>query len=208
MPARFLRLFVLLKSGKMAMYMGPDIQLAPYRFFASLLDRIKDRSPLSVASAEVIKESTQTKNIRVLLADDDSDDRELFEEVITGISTQIQLQSVEDGLQLMTTLHAENERLPDIIFLDLNMPGKSGKDCLREIKNNDRLKDVPVIIYSTSFNLKDINDTHAIGANLYIRKPNTFTGLIDVIKKVLSLNLEEYNPRPSRNNYFLSTDTI
>ena len=109
---------------------------------------------------------------------------------------------------LLAVLNMVNEPLPDIIFPDLYMPGKSGKDCLREIKNYSRLKNVPVIIYSTSVNLRDINDTHSIGANLNIRKPDTFTGLIAVIKKVFCLNLENYKPGPSRNNYLLSAANI
>ncbi len=184
----------------------PQNRIRPIRFFSSLFNRMENEA-LSLTTVAVVNSTTKKNKIFVLLADDDSDDRELFEEAITEINTSIQVLTVEDGLQLMKVLNEKNSPLPDILFLDLNMPGKSGKECLKEIKNDARLKEVPVIIYSTSAHNKDINETHAFGANLYIRKPNTFPGLINVIKKVFSLDLEKYKSNQSMQNFVVSTDT-
>lgn len=84
------------------------------------------------------------KLIHLLLADDDDDDRTLFKETIVEIGVNIELSTVKDGFQLMHAL-SEAEWLPDVIFLDLNMPYKSGKECLTEIRANDKLKHIPII---------------------------------------------------------------
>jgi CheY-like chemotaxis protein len=141
--------------------------------------------------------------IRVLLADDDDDDRELFEEIISVVNPAIQLQTAVDGLQLMNMLNRENIPLPDVIFLDLNMPGKNGKECLREIKKDKKLQDIPVIIYSTSSYPKDIAETHLSGAQLYISKPGTFSDLESVIKKVFALDFRTLDPHPPINNFVI-----
>ncbi len=174
-----------------------------YSFFASIYTKLKD----TLTAPDNTAGQTGNHTIKIIIADDDSDDRLLFTEAISEINTTIQIQSVDGGLQLMQMLTAADAALPDIIFLDLNMPGKNGKECLKEIKTNHRLKNVPVIIYSTSANTKDINDARNSGANLYIRKPNTFTGLIEVINKVFSINLEEYTSTPAKNNFVLGIDT-
>ncbi len=162
-------------------------QLNPLRqFFASLMDRVKNGLSHTPSSTGL----TEHHQVLVLLADDDQDDRQLFQEVLAEIDGNIKLQIVEDGMQLMEILHHPAGVLPDVLFLDLNMPGKNGKECLLEINNNKRLKNLPVIIYSTSGNAKDIEDTYGIGAHRYIRKPNTFSGQISVIQKVFSLDLE------------------
>ncbi|RYZ90930.1 MAG: response regulator [Proteobacteria bacterium] len=120
-----------------------------------------------------------------MLADDDPDDRELFVEAALGYDTHIQ--SVANGTKLMENLHL-SEILPDFVFIDLNMPEKSGKECLSEIRGHDRLKNIPVIIYSTSSNQRDIDDTFELGANMYLTKPNSFTELKSAVHTVLQLD--------------------
>jgi CheY-like chemotaxis protein len=110
-----------------------------------------------------------------MLADDDPDDRDLLAEaIIAGNSAHVE--SAHNGAHLMLALTAMEE-LPDMIFLDLNMPEKNGKECLSEIRQHDRLKGVPVIIYSTSSSKKDIDDAFDLGATLYVTKPNSFSEL-------------------------------
>ena len=162
-----------------------------------MTEETKDTNSIKTAQGKVL----------VMLADDDKDDREFFEEVVTEINSTILVQGVKDGLELMEVLNKKNTLLPAILFLDLNMPGKNGKECLKEIKNNSRLKDMPVVIYSTSALGKDIRDTHSLGANLYISKPNNFNAAISMIKKVFSLDMEKHKPNPSMHNYILSLDT-
>lgn len=172
-----------------------------YQYFASLMEKAKD------ALTQPTCTKRPNKKVLILLADDDEDDRQLFKEVITEINAGIQVQVVEDGSQLMKILN-EVDYLPDMLFLDLNMPCKDGKECLREIKDNERLKDLPVVIYSTSAHTKDIHDTHVIGANLYIRKPNTFSGQISVIKKVFSFDLENLLLHPPLHKFVLIPDAL
>lgn len=121
----------------------------------------------------------------ILLADDDPDDRELFTEAATLQNACVQ--SVANGMELMQALD-QFDPLPDFILLDLNMPEKNGKECLQEIRKHTRFNDIPVIIYSTSSSHKDIEDTYAMGANLYITKPNSFSGLKATVKSILEID--------------------
>ena len=113
---------------------------------------------------------------------------------------------MDNGITLMQSLNDESGNLPDVIFLDINMPGKSGKECLKEIKNNKKFNQVLVVIYSTSGTENDISDTYASGANLYIRKPNTFSGIINVIKKVLTLDIDTFKITPSKKSFLITPD--
>jgi CheY-like chemotaxis protein len=121
------------------------------------------------------------KSISIILADDDRDDRDLFEEAAASAGASAKLAS--NGTELMQMLATGS--LPDLIFLDLNMPEKSGKECLQEIRANDVYRYIPVIIYSTSSSRKDIDDTRALGANLYLVKPNSFGSLKAAMKAIV-----------------------
>ena len=120
-----------------------------------------------------------------MLADDDVDDRELFTEAMTEINASIKVRAVEDGERLMNEL-IQMAELPDLIFLDLNMPKKNGKECLSEIQLHKELKKIPVIIYSTSISDKDINALLNKGAHCLIRKPDSYDTLKDIFKKVIT----------------------
>ncbi len=172
--------------------------------FASLLDQVKKETATKENPAA--GKDNYCSKILVMLADDDCDDRELFAEVVSEVNSAVQVKAVEDGIELMRTLNKTNDALPAMIFLDLNMPGKSGRECLMEIKNNPRFDHIPVVIYSTSVSYKDIHETHVIGANLYISKPNSFKGLISVVKKVFSLDLEQLKLTPPMNQFVLSSE--
>ena len=93
----------------------------------------------------------------VFLVDDDQDDRELFEEVIKGIDDSIDLLMFKNALELMEYLNREDISLPQIIFLDLNMPLISGTESLKQIRSNPRFMDISIAIYSTSSLEKDID---------------------------------------------------
>ena len=123
------------------------------------------------------------KGLYIMLADDDSDDRFFFSEVLEEYK-HVALESIEDGVKLMNALNSR-AKLPDLIFLDLNMPGKNGVECLSEIRQQDKLKDIPVIIFSTSSSKKDIDETFDLGANLYITKPHSFKVLKNIGVPVL-----------------------
>jgi CheY-like chemotaxis protein len=144
------------------------------------------------------------RKIRILLADDDAEDRELFEEVAAGVNSNIRLDTVPDGEKLMGWLMNKHSSLPDIIFMDLNMPRKGGKECLDEIRSIPKLRDIPIVIYSTSSSLWDIDDTFDKGANLYVRKPTSLRELTAIIKKVVDLDWQKHAPKSNKQQFVLA----
>lgn len=125
----------------------------------------------------------------ILLADDDEDDRLLFEDALMHVSKEITLQTAEDGARLLKLL-GDASSLPDVIFLDLNMPGKNGFECLREIRQQDKLQQIPIIIFSTGMQEEAIDKVYELGANYYICKPSSFPALKNVLAKALALNID------------------
>ena len=140
-------------------------------------------------------------SIEVLLTDDDVDDLMLFQEAIKEVSQSIKLAFVENGKDLLKLL--EGNYNPNFIFLDLNMPGKSGKDCLKEIKSNPTRRTIPVIMYSTSNNKDDIESCYKQGADLYVIKPYLFTDIVRMLEKIFSLDWSKFKTR-SKDEFVLS----
>jgi CheY-like chemotaxis protein len=124
--------------------------------------------------------------IRILLADDDESDRLLFQEAFEELEIKTTVRTVNNGIQLMDYLSVKDAILPDLIFLDLNMPRKNGLECLKEIRSNKKFKAVPIAIYSTSASEKDISETFLHGANVYIKKPSNFGSLKQVLNKAVT----------------------
>ena len=140
--------------------------------------------------------------IKVLLADDDEDDRLLFREAFNEIKIKTKVMTVNDGEELMDHLTHNGHELPHILFLDLNMPRKNGIECLLEIKRTDSLKDIPIAIYSTSASEEDIEDTFVKGANVYIKKPDDFGTLKKILEEVITINWQ-YNTSGLNKDTFL-----
>ena len=128
--------------------------------------------------------------VNILMADDDEDDVLLFSTAASESGIDIKLQSVSDGNQLMELLKEQNIH-PDYIFLDINMPRKNGKECLREIRNDGRYTTVPVIIYTTSAYKNDIEETYRYGASMYVIKGNSVSDDKKVIVKVIRENKDQ-----------------
>ena len=128
--------------------------------------------------------------LNILLADDDPDDRRFFKEAITGFIPADNFMAVHDGEQLMQLLSNETAKLPDVLFLDLNMPRKNGFDCLKEIKQNKRFKDLAVVILSTSSEYEQMHTLFNSGADVYICKPGNFEQLVQVINHALPMATE------------------
>jgi CheY-like chemotaxis protein len=143
----------------------------------------------------------------ILLADDDKDDNILFQEVLEEIPLPTQLATVNNGEELMQLLN-NKEQLPDIIFLDLNMPRKNGFECLSEIKRTERLKHIPVIIFSTSYEPETLNLLYKNMAQYYIRKPNDFTQFKEIIYQTLTLTAQADISQPIREKFVLSEQSI
>lgn len=143
--------------------------------------------------------------IHILLADDDPDDREFFSEAIQSIGIPHKLTLFEDGQELMNYLYTVELDVPHILFLDLNMPCKSGLDCLDEIRQNTKLKDLSVAIYSTSSSEKDVEQAFVGGANVYIKKPNDFQSLRKVVGEVVKINWQYHNSGLNRDTFLYNT---
>lgn len=126
-------------------------------------------------------------NMKILLVDDDADDRKYFNEALQDIDPGIELIEAKDGQQALELLRNTEYSSPDYIFLDLRMPRYNGRQCLLQIKADDRLKDIPVIIYTTSKEVQDSEELQELGALHFISKPND----PEEIYYMLSLVLEE-----------------
>ncbi len=130
-----------------------------------------------------------TAPVRILVADDDEEDRDLIKDALKESRVINPLEFVKDGEELMTRLQRDGE-LPGLILLDLNMPKKDGREALREIKSDPRLRSIPVIILTTSKAEEDVYRTYNLGVNSFITKPVTFSSLVDVLNKVAQYWLE------------------
>ncbi len=139
----------------------------------------------------------------LLLADDDTDDCLFFKEALEDLPLDANLSTVNDGVQLMNFLYAKLDTLPDALFLDLNMPRKSGFECLSEIKLIDGLKHLPIIIFSTSLDLDVVNLLYDKGAHYYIRKPGEFSSLKKVIWQAISLINCNKVKQPARDKFIV-----
>jgi CheY-like chemotaxis protein len=140
-----------------------------------------------------------TSITNVLLADDDDDDCLLFRDVMKELSLPSKLSIANNGEQLMEML--TSRPLPDIIFLDLNMPLKSGFECLKEIRKDKQLKYLPVIIFSTSAQPSAVDNLYDEGATLYIKKPSSYSLLQDRIQKIFSISWKD-SPKLTKEDYF------
>ena len=138
-----------------------------------------------------------SKQLNILLADDDKDDCVFFKKIVEQFPLATHLTMVYDGKQLMDYLVENSENLPDVLFLDLSMPEKTGFECLAEIKENEKLKNIPVVMLST-FYQRDIKYEQSmiltlshIGAEEYIRKPGDFEQLKQVVHAALNRAMEK-----------------
>ncbi len=125
----------------------------------------------------------------IYLADDDEDDRELFVDALREVDPSVILTQAGDGIQLMEILSTIKDPIPEILFLDINMPGKGGFECLEEIRKQEgSLKEINIIILSTSNDPQDIEKALELGATFYAVKPNRFDVLKSFVKDVLEID--------------------
>lgn len=144
------------------------------------------------------------QNYNLLLADDDEDDCVFFKEALDELLLPVSLVTVNDGVQLMDFLYDKSvENLPDILFLDLNMPRKNGFECLTEIKKIVSLQHLPIIIFSTSLDMTIVDTVYEKGALYYIRKPGDFSKLKKVIGNALAITTENNFKQPVKEHFIL-----
>jgi CheY-like chemotaxis protein len=128
--------------------------------------------------------------LTILLADDDEEDRDFTRDALQNANLANDMRFVVDGQDLMDYLRrqgpyadpAVDAPRPGIILLDLNMPKKDGREALAEIKGDEDLRRIPVVVLTTSKDEEDVFRTYDLGVNSFITKPVTFTGLVDVLR--------------------------
>lgn len=129
----------------------------------------------------------------LLIAEDDPDDRLLIGEAIQEAQIGSEFHFVEDGERLMEFLyqcHSSGDKYPCLLLLDLNMPRKDGREALEEIKADDVLRRIPVVILTTSQAEEDIRASYDLGANSFVVKPGSFDGLVTAMKVIGSYWLD------------------
>lgn len=146
------------------------------------------------------------KDLHILLADDDNDDCYFFEEACSNLSQSAVLKTVSDGERLMAYLLSNTNSLPDILFLDLNMPRKNGFECLRSIKKMEALKKIPVVICSTACDHHLAEKLYKEGAHYYLQKSDVPV-LKQGIEQVL-LKLKINHRQPPWNEFLLPLQKI
>lgn len=141
--------------------------------------------------------SKDKKTVIILIADDDPDDRLMIKEALTEKRLANPLHFVEDGEELMDYLNhrgkystQKNQQLPGLILLDLNMPKKDGREALSEIKADPALRQIPVVVLTTSKMEEDILRTYNMGVNSFITKPVSFDALVDIMQTITKYWLE------------------
>ncbi|MCW3086150.1 MAG: response regulator [Bacteroidetes bacterium] len=165
------------------------VAIHPYRhpvleiFTTTYWDIVKNNQ----VRKEPVTRNKKEDEIHILLADDDNDDREFFMEAMSESIPNAVVTTAKNGMELMSTIIEKKDRLPDIIFLDLNMPCKNGQECLKEIKKMQQFKNIPVVMYSTSSTRADVENAYKEGANLYVKKPNSYAELKKIASKITSL---------------------
>jgi len=137
------------------------------------------------------------KPVEILLVEDNEGDIGLIEEVFEEAKIRNTLHIAEDGEEAILFLRGEGKfsgsPRPDIILLDLNLPKKDGREVLREIKEDNNLKNIPVVVLTTSRAEKDILKSYDLHANAYVTKPLDFDQLIKVVKSIENFWLEVVN---------------
>lgn len=146
------------------------------------------------------------EQLNILLADDDKDDCAFFIDALEAIPISTNITAVHDGEELMELLTSETNKLPHVLFLDLNMPRKNGFECLYQIKQNEKLKKIPVVIFSTSFEQEVVNLLYNNGAQYFIRKPSEFELFKKIIQHTLTLINHEPVLQPGKEQFVLTLE--
>jgi len=129
--------------------------------------------------------------MKIFLADDDEDDRMFFVDALKEIPTSTDITEFTNGVELMDRLLTD-DKLPDVIFLDLKMPLMDGFECLADIRDVDKLTKIPVVIYSTSFHKEEVTRLQETGATRYLKKPSSYNQLKTLLHNCLN-NLHAFS---------------
>ncbi len=127
----------------------------------------------------------------IFYTDDDPEDLEFFREVAQGVDEEFQVVTIQSAFKLMEFLNNPPPN-PNVLFLDINMPGKTGFDILKEIRANEKFKNLPIIMFTTSNDSFTIDKSRRLGANLFIPKPADFPMLKKSIEFALKIDWKNF----------------
>ena len=128
---------------------------------------------------------------QILIVDDDADDREIIRDAFFSSIEEQEYIFIENGDKLLEYLEQSKEaEPPSLIMLDLNMPGKDGRETLKEIKTDRRFHHIPTVVFTTSSSMRDKQMVYDLGANCFITKPDTFNKLIEMTTSISRLWLQ------------------
>jgi CheY-like chemotaxis protein len=127
----------------------------------------------------------------ILIVDDDADDREIIKDAFLASDDHPECVFLENGEKLMQYLEVQPQNeMPSLILLDLNMPGKDGRESLKDIKNNKRFHHIPTVVFTTSSSYRDKQAVYDLGANCFVTKPDTFNQLTELTASISRLWLK------------------
>lgn len=140
--------------------------------------------------------------MNILLVDDDPDEQQAFAKAIPKLGLPITLTFAQGYDELMKILDTRNDI--NLIFLDINMPVKDGKKCLRELKSNVKYKHIPVLVYTVSQSMEDINEVYRDGAHYYAIKPYAETNFIETLKLIFNIDWTTEQQMPSLKDFVIN----
>ena len=143
----------------------------------------------------MVKVADKTRKRHIILVDDDEVDRQIFTTALEDLKPNAKIHQLKNGIDLMTyLLDVPTEELPDLIFLDMNMPIMNGEECLRVIRSEPNRNKIPIIIYSTYYDGFKVDILKKKGADHYFLKPRTFVEL----KRLIAISLESISGKKSK----------
>lgn len=145
---------------------------------------------------EAIKDPTH-----ILLAEDDEDDYFIFSLAVQELSIRVMLSRAENGDILLKLL---DEKIPDLLFLDLLMPCRDGRTCIKEIRANAKYDTLPIIVYSSMRDMNNIQFCYREGSNLYVFKPSSLPELKDVLERILTIDWKNMMYYPPLSGFVIS----
>lgn len=160
----------------------------------------------TTSTKEKSNDEAISQKINILLADDDTADCLLFKEALDELPLNTNLTTVYNGEQLLEEL--ENNKLPDVLFLDLNMPRKNGFVALGQIKRSTQLQNIPVVVFSTASDMESIKKVYRDAAHYYISKPADFIQLKKLIYEALVLITDKNNRIPMLDKFVIKGNSI
>ncbi len=141
-------------------------------------------------------------DLKVLLAEDEVQDKEFFVHCLDKLQLNHSVTWAKNHDELFEVLEKEKEI--DVVIVDLDMPGKNGKECLKEIKSKEEFKDIPVIVMTVSKNTADIDEVYNSGAHYYAIKPYSQNNFVETLRQIFSINWKEQQPIPEKKQFIIN----